>query len=461
MHLRSVLRNVAIEGDGGGGDPVFDDAPSAPKSKLDGALPPKPVKPKAEAIKAEPKPKPKTQAQRSERDEDASDKLAEFIAKGKEKEEKKAKRAKSEDADEGGRDDDKADSATSEKDEKKAKKSAAAKESTTSADDDDKPAPKAAKPPAKPEPKPAAEPPKRETTLEHDQALVRATQNLRNAEAQQKQLKTEKEQALAKVAELERKAAQLEKSVTRIKSSDDVLEVLHENGWTLERLVNEINEGKVKAPGQRAKLDPEAQERLDRLEAENKRLAEAEERRERERQQGERRRQFTEQVDYAKKYIANAAEDFPLLAACDWAASDIVGDVHRTSNPDMTVHAAAREKLLAQNVSSILKSASAVKALAKFAPELKDVLIEAYEIGKELEEEDEPDEVEVEEDDEDEEDEEPRRVAVKPHKRKPASRVSNESTPRPKTKGMSHDERSQYANTLLEKFIREQKAARR
>lgn len=441
LRFRTVLRNEAGDGDGGGGDPIFDDAPAPPKNKLDGALPPKPVKAKEEP-KPEPKAKPKTQHERRKGNDDITEELEKHLASERAKEADKEKAERK---------------AAKPKDDKpEPKPEGKLKPREDSDDEGDKPA----KPEAKAPERKAAEPDKPEPAkpdAQLEQRLLRATQDLRSSETVQKQLKSQLEQATLKAQQAEKKAQQLEAKFSRAKDKKQAYDFFVEStGLTFKDLVDGLEKGEIEPARTRASLPPELEEKLEKQQAELERLRKVEEEREtrakQEAEQVERKRQYDEHLGQVKTWIADNLDDFPVLARIEWAATTVLNGAYRNNGQFDTPAKTLQDSILG-DFTKLLDDEKAVDLIDRKLTDATRARL-AKKWGMTVAEE--PEEVEEEEEDE-EEDEKPARVAVKPHVRKPATRVASESAPSPKAKKMNRFERAEYANTLLERRLREER----
>lgn len=289
-----------------------------------------------------------------------------------------------------------------------------------------------------------------ETDKQYEARLVRMAQDLRRSEAQTKAEREARGQAERTASEASAKAEKLEKILSRGKNIESVVEFLHEDlGLTLEDIVKGINEGKTRAPGARAKLDPETQARIDALEAENKRNAEFVKRREEEERQAVERQQFEGHVKHAEAYIAENEDAYPLVKLLKWGAHTIVKNALKNGG-DMSAPAAQLQKSIEDDFAPIFGNEKAMARLAKLAPkEAKAVIAKAF--GLHLSAPAKPEQAEA----EPEERSAPRRA--------PAVAKASTEEPAPyriDRKTMTARERARIATLAFEEHRRKQQASR-
>lgn len=215
----------------------------------------------------------------------------------------------------------------------------------------------------------APEQKKDESDKQYELRLSRALQDLRNAETVTKRERAGREAAERKAAEIEKKAEQFEKMLAKGKNEEDILDfILETTGKTFEDLVNGINEKKIRPHGQKPKVDPAFQERLEKMEAENKRLAELAEKREREEAENQKRAEFEKHKSKAKTYLEDNDDEFPLIAGIGWAPAHLIQQAYRADNGDIESPARKLQKDLLEDITPMLASEKALKMLAEHAP---------------------------------------------------------------------------------------------
>ena len=228
--------------------------------------------------------------------------------------------------------------------------------------DGDKPAekPEAAKPPERP-----ATPP------DHELKLSRALRELNGKTA-------EAEGHRRKVAEVTAELESFKKKFESGKSKP--LDVLEELGWDYGKLTEAVVRGEVKPRAQRMELPPELQEKIERLEA-------AEKRREQEAQQRQYAQQREVDVGKVRSYLEANAERYPFSSSADWAAGSIVdatmAEARRmgvqTGNAE--THLNAFEQRLSEVTVSLLGNERVVEALLASNPGLREKLASAMGAG--------------------------------------------------------------------------------
>lgn len=157
---------------------------------------------------------------------------------------------------------------------------------------------------------------------------------------------------------------------TRAKDPAQLLDVVHElSGYTFPELVDAINGDVVKPhKGARyANLPPDVAERLEQQE---KDLAEMK----REREQQADQAAFQRDIGIASGYLKENADEFPLLAEMDWAPSVIVNTTRQKGDGNGHAVAVALERSLRANFERFLGSDRAVDALIKSNEKLKERL---------------------------------------------------------------------------------------
>lgn len=191
---------------------------------------------------------------------------------------------------------------------------------------------------------------------------------------QLRELRMEKERASkfeATANESSAKAQKLEKLLESGKANP--LTILEHLGYSFADVVKGINEDKFKAPEKRLELPPEIAERLERLDRAEK---EREQQALAQRATAERTAHEAQVADFVKENVA----DYPLVSAMADFQKIVVGKAYASKATDIAGILESMEGQLASELNPILSSESAMKALIKRNPQLRDALIKGLDL---------------------------------------------------------------------------------
>jgi len=217
-----------------------------------------------------------------------------------------------------------------------------------------------------------------ESDKRYELRLATLLQRTRELEGLHKKESAGREAAEKRAAENEAKAKEFAERFERMKDKRAALKTLYETtGLTLEDIVKGINAGDIEPHGKQPDLPPEVRKQLEEQRAEIERIKQVEEQRALEQKQAEQQRTFQAHTEQTTKWLAANADDYPILAASEWAPATIVNNAYQSNNLDIATHAKAMEDGFGKSVLSVLGDERAIKALAKRDPAVKERIAKA------------------------------------------------------------------------------------